>query len=234
MSVPRLASGGPPFFTDDPEPLFRRHAEFLIAPQILNAIDRISLLVPGVEFNYGLTNDIMTHIIVPLVVTKLDSAQAAFSLGDVELGLKYRFIEESDRFPQVGLFPHLEIPTGDSSKNAGPGAFEAFLPVWVQKSFGPWTTYGGGGLWLQFSSGSPHFWFFGWEIQRDVSERLMLGAELFGTTGSFESTSAEIGFNIGGSFDFSKSHHALFSLGRDVSGPNTFLLYLAYQLTFQF
>ena len=231
--IPFATSAGPPFLTDDPEPLSWRHAEFLIAPQILNTIDRFSLFAPGFEFNYGLTSEVMTHIIVPLIVTKVDSAQAAFSFGDVELGLKYRFLDESDHFPQVGIFPHLEIPVGDSSKGAGSGAFEVFLPVWLQKSFGPWTTYGGGGLWLQFSAGRPYFWFFGWEIQRDMSERFMLGAELFAATGSFESASAEVGFNIGGSYDFSKSHHALFSLGRDFTGPNTFLLYLAYQWTFQ-
>ena len=210
----------------------QHHGEFLIAPQILNALDRLSLILPGIELNYGLTNDLMTHVIVPFLLTKIDSAQGAFSLGDVELGLKYRFIEESDRFPQIGLFPHLEIPTGDSSKAAGSGAFELFVPLWFQKTFGPWTTYGGGGLWLQFSSGNNNFWFFGWEIQRDISEQLMLGAELFGTTGSFESTFAEIGFNIGGSYDFSQTHHALFSIGSEIKGPDRFLMYLAYQLTF--
>ncbi len=230
--IPHRVYGGPPFLTDDPEPLKRRHAEFLIAPQIINAIDRLAILAPGAEFNYGLTDNLMSHLIVPLVLTKPNGARAAFSLGDMELGLKYRIRDESDRFPQTGVFPHLEIPVGDSSRGAGSGSFEVFAPIWVQKSSGPWTTYGGGGVWLQFSSGIPYFWFFGWELQRNVSGQLMLGAELFAATGSFESASAEIGFNIGGSFDFSESHHALFSLGRDVLGSTTFVLYFAYQLTF--
>ncbi len=88
-------------------------------------------------------------------------------------------------------------------------------------------------MWLQFSSGSDSFWFFGWEIQRTIVDKLMLGAELFVATGSFESTAAETGFNVGGGYDVTKDHHVLFSLGRDFSGPNSFLLYLAYQLTFQ-
>jgi hypothetical protein len=231
--IPRAGSAGPPFLTDDPEPLLRRHCEFYIAPQILNAVNQLSLLLPGVEFNEGLTDDVMAHIIVPFILTKQDSQQGMFSLGDVELGLKYRFIEESNLFPQIGIFPHLEIPTGDSSKGAGSGAAQVFIPIWVQKSFGPWTTYGGGGLWHQFSPGIRDFWFFGWEIQRDLSEKLTLGTEFFATTGSFESVRAETGFNVGGSYDFSDAHHLLFSIGREFRGPNTFLMYLAYQLTFK-
>jgi hypothetical protein len=230
--IPRPASAGPPFLTDDPEPLLQHHGEFLIAPQIISTIGGFSMVLPGIEFNYGLTNDIMTHVIAPFVLTKQDGAQSAFSLGDVELGFKYRFLEESNHVPQAGFFPHLEIPAGDLSKSAGTGAFELFLPLWLQWDFGHWTTYGGGGIWLQFSSGSNDFWFFGWEIQRDLSEKLTLGAELFGTTGSFESASAEIGLTIGGSYNFSDVHHLLFSLGREIKGPDRFLMYLAYQLTF--
>ena len=140
--------------------------------------------------------------------------------------------EASDILPQIGIFPHLEIPTGDSSRSAGSGAFELFIPLWVQWNFGYWTTYGGGGIWHQFSSGNNDFWFFGWEIQHDFSETLTLGGELFLTTGSFGSASAEAGFTVGGSYDFSNAHHLLFSLGREVKGPDKFLLYLAYQLTF--
>jgi hypothetical protein len=231
--LPRGAAAGPPFLTDDPEPLLRRHGEFLVAPQILSAVNRHTVVLPGFEFNFGLTGDLMTHVIVPMVLTSPDSGKGVFSVGDVELGLKYRFIDESVGVPQIGMFPHLEIPTGDSLKGTGSGSWEAFIPLWIQKSSGPWTTYGGGGYWVQFSSPVRHFWFFGWELQRDVSDALTLGAELFGATGSFESASAEIGFNIGGSFDFSKDHHALFSVGRDLKGPNTFLMYLAYQLTFK-
>ncbi len=135
--MPFASWAGPPFLTDDPEPLLKRHCEFYIAPQILNAIDRLSVVLPGFEFNYGLTNDVMAHVIVPLVLTKPDSQLATFSLGDIELGVKYRFLEETEWLPQIGTFPHLEIPTGDSSKAVGSGAVEAFIPLWFQKTFGP-------------------------------------------------------------------------------------------------
>ena len=45
----------------------------------------------------------------------------AYGLGDIEFGLKYRFIQETDHLPMVGVFPLLEIPTGDSDRGLGNG-----------------------------------------------------------------------------------------------------------------
>jgi hypothetical protein len=230
--VPFTVAAGPPYITDDPEPLQRHHGEFLVASQILNAIDRFSIVLPGVEFNFGLTDNVMSHLIVPFILSKPDSHVATFSPGDVELGLKFRFFNETNLLPQIGTFPHLEIPIGDSAKGAGSGSVEVFIPVWFQKEFGPWTTYGGGGLWVQIAQGSTDFCLFGWEIQRELGKKLTLGAKLFATTGSFESARAQIGLNVGGSFDFSNAHHTLFSIGREIKGSDKFLMYLAYQLTF--
>jgi hypothetical protein len=42
------------------------------------------------------------------------------------------------------MFPLLELPTGNEHRGLGAGHVSAFLPIWVQKSFGEWTTYGGG------------------------------------------------------------------------------------------
>src|SRR5947208_2934500 len=46
---------------------------------------------------------------------------------------------------QVGTFPITILPTGAESRGLGAGHVRQFLPLWVQKSFGDWTTYGGGG-----------------------------------------------------------------------------------------
>ena len=103
-----------------------------------------------------------------------------------ELGFKYRFItpSKSDWFPQVGIFPLLEVPTGDARRNLGSGNVDAFLPVWIQKDFGKWLTYGGGGYWINPGPGNRDFWYTGWLLQRQVTDKLALGAEVFHTDGS--------------------------------------------------
>ena len=46
--------------------------------------------------------------------------------------------------PMIGVFPLVEAPTGDARRGLGAGHTREFLPLWLQKSFGGWTTYGGG------------------------------------------------------------------------------------------
>ena len=38
-----------------------------------------------------------------------------YGLGDTEIGMKYRFIHETDTTPQVGTFPIMHIPTATAT-----------------------------------------------------------------------------------------------------------------------
>ena len=63
--------------------------------------------------------------------------------------------------------------------------------MWAQKSFGDWTTYGGGGYWINQDekTGDKNFSFFGWLLQRKITEKLTLGAEIFHQTGDTSASS---------------------------------------------
>jgi hypothetical protein len=50
--------------------------------------------------------------------------------------------------------------------------------LWLQKSFGPWTTYGGGAA-LNSAPGQRDYPFGGWLVQRDFGKHLTLGREFF-------------------------------------------------------
>ena len=39
----------------------------------------------------------------------------------------------------------LDFPTGNTDRGLGTGAIHAFFPIWLQKDFGKWSIYGGGG-----------------------------------------------------------------------------------------
>ncbi len=126
---------GPPFVTDDPEPVDYRHLEFYCASQLSGANGIISGTAPSVEVNYGLLSDVQIHAIARLAVNSDADGHPAYGPGDLELGVKYRFIRESAERPQAGIFPAIELPTGDSSKELGAGTVQLFLPLWLQKSF---------------------------------------------------------------------------------------------------
>ena len=103
----------------------------------------------------------------------------AFGLGDIELGIKYRFVQEGKHRPMVGTFVMFEMPSGNAGKGLGVGKTWYKVPVWVQKSFGPWTTYGGGGVTVVPQTGYRNYPFAGWLVQRDIGKRWTLGSEVF-------------------------------------------------------
>lgn len=229
------AWAGPPFFTDDPEPVEHLHWEVYLATQWAHDKDAgTSATLPHAEVNYGVLPDMQLHLIEPMAYSAPSQGSVQYGLGDTELGVKYRFIHEDEKGwrPQVGIFPIVDLPTGDSSRGLGEGHVKIFFPLWLQKSWGPWTTYGGGGYWYHPGEDNKNYWFTGWLLQRELSKMLTLGTEIFNTSPKAKGESDETGFNIGGFFNLSEEHHILFSAGRDIKGQNTFFAYLAFQLTF--
>ena len=49
----------------------------------------------------------------------------------------------------------------------------------LQKDFGRWTSYGGGGYWNNPGPGNRNYWFAGWLLQYQCADNLALGGELF-------------------------------------------------------
>jgi len=229
------ALAGPPFVTDDPVPVDFQHWEVYIASQWEHDRNEgTSSTLPHIEVNYGIIPDMQLHAIVPMAYSAPHEGSTQYGLGDLEFGVKYRFIHEDDKgwTPQVGTFPIVALPTGDSSRGLGEGRIKIFFPIWIQKSWGTWTTYGGGGYWYHPGKGNKNYWFAGWLIQRDLSEFVTLGGEIFNTSPQAKGESDETGFNAGGIINLSEVHHILFSSGRDFKGPNTFSAYIAFQWTF--
>jgi hypothetical protein len=223
---------GPPFRTDDPEPVDFNHGEFYVATQYAKDKDATSGTAPHFELNYGIAPNVMLHVIIPFVYNKPLGAPTQHGYGDTEVGVKYRFFNDEDSHFMAGTFPVVEMPTGDSDKGLGTGHTAFFVPLWLQKSWGPWTTYGGGGFWRNPGAGNKDYWFFGWELQRELTKTLILGAELFNNTKTAEDETSRTGFNIGAIVNLSDDHHILISVGRDLHGDNRFASFLAYQYTF--
>lgn len=223
---------GPPFMTDDPVPVDVHHWEIYIASQDIFISNAGSGTLPHFEVNYGAFTNTQLHLIVPLAFSYLNNEKTSFGISDFELGIKYRFIHESVNFPQIGTFPLIEIPTGDVSKKLGNGRLQIYLPVWLQKSFGSWQSYGGAGYWLNSAPGNKNWIYAGWLLQNDLSETLTIGCELYYHTKQIDTSKNTWGFNLGAYINPDKINHILFSLGRTLFGDNNLTAYLGYQWTF--
>lgn len=226
-----LLQAGPPFRTDDPEPVPLGHLELYLFSAIQRVPEDVSGIGPAVEFNYGILPDTQFHAIVAYDQDRPRSAPSRGGLGDTEVGIKFRFLHETEALPQIGIFPLVEIPTGDSGKGLGSGHTQIYLPVWAQKSWGPWTTYGGYGRWRNPGEGNRDWTYAGWLIQRNLGEALTLGVEGIHHSAMTRAGLPSSGFNVGGQVNVSEKHHFLFSAGRNFTGEAQSFFYVGYQFT---
>lgn len=98
--------------------------------------DGISGTAPQFEVNYGLSANADLHIIVPLSYVSPNKGSTQYGFGDTELGVKYRFVQESDGFPIVGTFPLVEMPAGNHKQGLGSGAREGIYSTLAPKELG--------------------------------------------------------------------------------------------------
>jgi hypothetical protein len=239
------ATAGPPFQTDDPEPVPYQHFEFYTLSTGNTVRGDAQGEGPAFEFNYGLIPNGQVHVIAPFTFNSPAGASSQFGYGDTELGFKYRFIDEDKNGaqPMVGAYPLIELPTGNERLGLGAGYTRAYFPLWIQKSFGDWTTYGGGGYWINHGDDTANhdYWYVGWLLQRQVTKQLAIGAEIFHQTATvaFGATDAAAtrpttGLNIGAIYDFDEHNHLLVSLGtglQNAATTNLFSWYIGYQIT---
>lgn len=232
LAVP-AAAAGPPFITDDPEPVEFHHWEVYIASQYFNFHQPAGAYGTGphLEVNYGPAPNLQVHLIAPMAWADFPGG-TNYGYGDTELGAKYRFVQETSKRPQIGTFPLLEVPTGSEARGLGTGRVDWFVPVWIQKTWGSVTSYGGGGYWHNSGLGGRDYWYGGWQAQYQLTKPFALGAEIFYTTSQYFGFSDRTAFNIGWIYDFDEGHHLMFSAGTQIAGQKGTQMYIAYQWTF--
>ena len=188
----------------------------------------ISMTCPHVEINYGVVPNVQLHLLAPLGYVKNESRKS-YGYMDTEFGIKYRFVNEDDGL-MIGVFPLVELPTGNEKQQLGNGKTKYYLPIWIQKTWGNFTTYFGAGYWINPGNGNKNYSFIGWEGQYDFSPTFTLGGEVYHQTPDAEGGTSTTGFNIGGYININKINHILFSLGRNFVNSE-YTAYLGYQMT---
>jgi hypothetical protein len=211
---------GPPFLTDDPEPVDSQHWEFYLFGNGDHAGGGYAINVPAAELNYGVLPDTQLHFVVPMLTVSPAGGSATTGLGNTEVGIKYRFLHETEALPQIGIFPMAELPTGDADRGLGNGRTWFRLPLWLQKSQGPWTTYGGGGAALNSAPGQRNYPFGGWLLQRDFGPHLTLGGELFAQGADTDTDRGFAALNFGGYYNVTGHFSLLFSAGHTFVGDD--------------
>ncbi len=225
------AAAGPPYDTDDPEPVELHHWEVYLATHQSLTADDLNATTPHVEVNYGAQPNLQLHLLVPLVYDRPERGPTRVGVGDIELGVKLRVVTEGRWRPMVGVFPFLEVPVGEAVDGIRTGQPRLFLPLWLQKSVGRLSTYGGAGYWINPGSGNRNSWFVGWQAQVRIAKALAPGAEVYYVTADHAGGRGDLRFNGGLIVDVGEHHHLLLSAGRSIAGDTRFQGYCAYLLT---
>lgn len=217
---------GPPYLTDDPEPVDLHHAEINLFSS-LTAEDAGTSLQPLFEVNFGPIEDVQLHFNIPYSFFFPADGGSLNGWGDAEAGVKFRFIHTEEGSLQVGVFPAIEIPTGEAAKGLGNGQAWWRFPLWVQKSWGPWTTYGGGGYAVNSAPGALNFLFGGWLLQYAFSDKFSLAGEVFGQETDSQGPTGWVLANLGGSYQMDwLGCNLLFSAGHSFLGESRTIAFL--------
>jgi hypothetical protein len=247
--IPDISFAGPPYVTDDPETLEHTHWEVYFASEFNYVKGQLSGLIPQIDINYGLLPDVQLnvvaqgtliktrgkeadlHVIPPIYCDKNKWNAVRYGFGETEIALKVRFLHETSRIPQMTVYPRIIAPTG--SKAVGFGTLpKAYFPLYLQKSWDKLTTYGGGGFWYTPGKNNRHYWFAGWLLQYKITDIFELGGEIFYYSPDSKGAEHRLSANLGMTVDFNENWHLLFSVGRDIKGPNIVFSYLSIQMTY--
>lgn len=229
--VPHVSQAGPPYLTDDPDPVAYDHWEFYLASQ-WDPIGRRRAegSLPHVEVNFGFADRAMLHLLVPGVFTMARDGKSTYSLGDVELGANVRIVDEGAVCPQIGTFPIATVAAASDGSRFNSASVEIFLPLWMMKRLGPWTVDGGGGLHFVDGGEDLHDLQLGAFVQRSVGELASLGTEVFATI-PFDGTPVRVQLNVALLLDVSDTHHLLFSGGPSLGAVHGGQAYVAWLVT---
>ncbi len=99
----------------------------------------------------------------------------------------------------------------------------------AQKNWEKWTLYGNVGFRWQTTAATHNYVYVGAVIEREINQRLTLGAELFGNSPKERGSRSDVAFNIGGTWKLSEHLNLLFAGGRDIVGDTTAMGYIGLQ-----
>jgi hypothetical protein len=172
LAAPAIA--GPPYLTDDPIPTDLGHWEiygFAAGEGFGQALD----MDVGTDLNYGVIESVQLTATLPLSFTH-DETGWSNGTGDVEIGVKYRFIHDERSGISAAVFPRVILPTSSLVAN---GKTRLLLPLWIGKDFAGGTTlFGGGGYLINPGAGNRNVWLAAVALTHDLSKDVSIGAEL--------------------------------------------------------
>lgn len=234
LFLPVCVYAGPPIFTDDtgtPGPgKWEINAGVTVDKRTVE--DRFN--TPVFDINYGIGEHIQLNYSISWVVLDTKGERRKKGLGNSEIAVKWRFVDEDRHGIAVSVYPRLIF--NNPSSSAGRGLVDTGstfrLPVQMEKKIGIISINMEFGHDFRQRGGDE--WLYGFVLKYAEIKGLEALAEIFGTSNnSFKRH--ETVFNLGARWDIGKSYILLASAGRSFHSATdqpSFLSYLGVQFRF--
>lgn len=210
LAVAAPALAGPPYLTDDPAPTDTGHWEiyaFGTGEGRHSTLDADT----GLDLNYGPVRDVQLTATLPMSFSHEPNAGWRGGTGDVELAVKYRFLNDERSGFSAAIFPRAILPT--SSLEHGE-KMRLLLPLWLEKDFAGGTSiFGGGGYQLNPGRGNRNFWQAGIAVTQNLGDKFSLGAEIIRQGPDETGGTAQTRAGLGSIVKLSDHYALLFSAG---------------------
>ena len=173
VAAPALA--GPPYLTDDPVPTDTGHWEIYAFTAAEGRRSTVGADA-GLDLNYGAVKGVQLTATLPLSFSHARLEGWRSGTGDLELAVKYRFLNDERHGLSAALFPRVILPTASHS----PGEkTRVLLPLWVGKDFdGGTSLFGGGGFTINPGAGNRDFWQAAIALTHDLNKTVSAGIEI--------------------------------------------------------
>jgi len=204
------AFAGPPYLTDDPAPTDTGHWEIYAFGS--GEGRKLDVDVDtGFDLNYGAIKGMQLTATLPLSFSHSREEGWRGGSGDVEVAVKYRFLDDEESGFSAAVFPRVILPTAAHS----PGERARYLlPLWVQKEFAGGTTiFGGGGYTINPGAVNRDFWQAAVALTKDVNNAVSLGAEIAHEGADIRGATSHTRAGMGAVFKLSERYSLLFSGG---------------------
>jgi len=221
-----------PFYTDDADttPKKKFHIEIYNEHDLLQSSAYPTKRQNTVVFtlDYGVTDKLELGVNAPYITfhnSRIVERRNLSGIGDTQIGLKYNFLAEREgsRMPALAVVFYTELPTGNVEKQFGSGLVDYWLYGVIQKSLTKKIKgrLNGGILF----SGNESTGLIGIEtsrgriftgnasLVRNFTDRLTLGAEIFGAvTSNLKLNRGQLTAQVGGDYALTKKFTLSFGL----------------------
>lgn len=178
---------------------------------------------PLIDINYGVTDLDQIKFEIPVFISDPADGGTEGGFGNMVVGYKFRFLDESAAPLSISLYPQVELPTG--ARRLGANRKPAYLlPLQAGRHLldDRLFVYGEIGFGAAPGKGSDDGWFYGVAAEYELVDGLTVLGEINGSVPTHGVSESDVLFNVGFKWAIHENVSFMAAMGRSFrsSGPD--------------